>query len=135
MGASLFWVGFAAALANLMWKPYYGFFQPDWMKWGIPLIAFVLYPVYAFACHWASCRLPGLPMLWFCLCTGLLAANEHYIAWAFARLPEKVPLLAGMPLGPTMLFAFFEYQIYWAMTLWLAWILLKLSYLRKDRSK
>jgi hypothetical protein len=73
-------------------------------------------------------------MLWFCLFTGLLAANEHYIAWTFARLPEKVPMLEGTPLGPIMLFAFFEYQVYWAIALWLAWLLIKLSQLRKETS-
>jgi hypothetical protein len=112
MGASLFWFGFAAILVNLAWGYYYRFFYSEWMKWGVGLIAFFLYSIYAFACHWLSCRLPGLPMLWFGLFTGLLAANEHYIAWTFARLPEKVPLVEGMPLLPTMLFAFFEYQVY-----------------------
>jgi hypothetical protein len=117
-------------LVNLAWAYYYRFFYPAWMKWGTALIAFVLYSVYAFACHWLACHMPGRPMLWFCLFTGLLAANEHYIAWNFARLPEKVPMLAGMPLIPTMIFAFFEYQVYWATALWIAWILLKLSALR-----
>lgn len=73
-------------------------------------------------------------MIWFCLLTGLLAANEHYIAWSFARLPEKVPMLAGIPLIPIMLFAFFEYQVYWAGALWLAWTLLKLLQIRKKIS-
>jgi len=53
-------------------------------------------------------------MLWFCLFTGLLAANEQYVVRTFARLPKKVPVLAGMPLIPAMLFAFFEYQVYGA---------------------
>lgn len=134
MGAALFWLGFAATLVNLAWGYYYRFFYPEWMKWGIAFIAFFLYSVYAFACHWLACRLPGRPMLWFCLFTGLLAANEHYIAWTFARLPEKVPMLEGTPLGPIMLFAFFEYQVYWAIALWLAWLLIKLSQLRKETS-
>ena len=132
MGASLFWLGFTAALVNLIWESYYHWFYPQWMNWGAALVAAVLYSIYAFACHWASCRLPGLPMLWFCLFTGLLAANEHYVAWTFARLPEKVPMLAGMHRAPTMLFAFFEYQVYWAIALWLSWILLILSQFRKE---
>jgi hypothetical protein len=131
MGASLFWLGFTTVLVNLAWGYYYRFFYPAWMRWGTALIACALYSAYAFACHWFSGRLRGHPMLWFCLFTGLLAANEHYIAWNFARLPEKVPILEGMPLVPTMLFAFFEYQVYWASALWLAWILIKLSDLRK----
>ena len=132
MGASLFWLAFATVLVNLAWGYYYRFFYPPWMKWGAALIAFALYSTYAFACHWLSCRMPGLPMLWFCLFTGLLAANEHLIAWNLARLPEKVPMLARTPLLPIMLFAFFEYQVYWAIALWLGWLLLKLSQVRKD---
>jgi len=127
MGTSLFWLGFTTILVNLAWEYYYRYFYAAWMKWGTALIAFALYSLYAFACHWCSCRLRGHPLLWFCLFTGLLAANEHYIAWNFASLPEKVPMLKGMPLIPTMIFAFFEYQVYWASALWLAWMLLKLS--------
>jgi hypothetical protein len=131
MGASLFWLGFTTVLVNLAWTYYYRFFYPPWMRWGAALIAFALYPSYALVCHWLACRLPGHSILWFCLFTGFLAANEHYIAWNFARLPEKVPMLREMPLLPTMLFAFFEYQIYWAIALWLAWMLIKLSQTRK----
>lgn len=134
MGASLFWLGFTSILVNLAWGYYYRWFYPHWMKWGAALIAFVIYSTFALACHWLSCRLPGHPMIWFCLLTGLLAANEHYIAWSFARLPEKVPMLAGIPLIPIMLFAFFEYQVYWAGALWLAWTLLKLLQIRKKIS-
>ena len=131
MGASLFWLGFTAILVNLAWSYYYRLFYPQWMKWGAALVAFALYPIYAFACQWLSCRLPGHPLLWFCFFTGLLAANEHFIAWNFARLPEKVPFLQEMPLLPIMVFAFFEYQVYWAIALWLAWFLIKLSQVRK----
>lgn len=134
MGASLLWLGFAAALVNLAWGYYYRFFYPAWMKWGTALIALALYSVYAFACHWLSCQMPGHPMLWFCLFTGLLATNEHFIAWNFAHLPERVPMLEGMDLLPIMLFAFFEYQVYWATALWLAWMLLKLSDIRRKLS-
>lgn len=132
MGASIFWLAFTAILVNLAWGYYYRFFYPEWMRWGTALIAFSLYPIYAFACHWLSCRLPGQPMPWFCLFTGLLAANEHYIAWTFARLPQNVPMLAGMQLVPTMIFAFFEYQVYWALALWVGWVLLKLSAIRRE---
>lgn len=134
MGASLFWLGFAGALVNLTWSYYYRFFYPEWMKWGAALVAAILYSIYAYVCHWAACRLPGPPMLWFCLFTGLLGANEHCIAWNLVRLPEKVPMLAGMPLVPAMLFAFFEYQVYWAIALWLSWMLIKLLHLQKDVS-
>lgn len=135
MGASLFWPGFAATLVHLMWTSYYCFFYPNWMRWGIVFTAFFLYSIYAFACHWLSCRLPGQPLLWFCLLSGLLAANEHWIAWNFARLPEKVPMLQEMPLLPIMFFAFFEYEVYWAVALWFAWMLLKLTRMRHNKTQ
>lgn len=103
MGASLFWFAFTTVLVHLAWTDYYRFFYPKWMQWGAALVAAAIYSVYAFGCHWLSCHLPGLPMLWFCLFTGLLAANEHLIARRFARLPEKVPMLKEMPLGSTIL--------------------------------
>ena len=131
MGTSLFWLGFTTVLVNLAWSYYYRYFYPAWMRWGVALIVLVLYSVYGFACHWIACRLPGHPMLWFCIFTGLLAANEHLIAWNFAHLPEKVPMLAGMPLIPIMIFAFFEYQVYWAGALWLGWVMLKIPQIRK----
>jgi len=131
MGTSLFWFGFTMILVNWAWNFYYQYFYPEWMRWGTAFIACGIYCIYAFGCHWLACRLPGKPILWFILFTGLLAANEHFIAWDFFHLPEKIPMLAGMPLIPTMIFAFFEYQVYWAGAIWLAWILLRITRWRK----
>lgn len=130
MGASLFWPAFALVLTQVAWRGYYAFFYPAWMKWGTALIALVVYTVYALGMHWLASRLPGHPLIWFCLLAGVAAAGEHVAAWSLADLPNRVPFLRGTPLGWAMLFAFFEYQVYWAAALWLAWLLLRLAALR-----
>jgi len=64
------------------------------------------------------------------LFAGLLAALEHLAAFYLVDLLNQVPYLRGTRPGPVLLFAFFEYQVYWAAALWLAWLLLKLAALR-----
>ena len=130
MGASLFWPAFTLVMLQTAWHGYYAFFYPAWMKWGAALIALIVYTVYAFGMHWVASHLPGHPLVWFCLLAGVLAAGEHVAAWDLVDLPNRVPFLRGTPLGAAMVFAFFEYQVYWAAALWLAWLLLRLAALR-----
>ena len=132
MGASLFWPAFAFTLVQMTWRGYYEFFYPAWMKWGAAALALLIYPTYAFGAHWLAVRLPGYPLLWFCLMVGALAAGEHVLAWIFVDLPNRVPYLRGAPLPAVMLFAFFEYQVYWGVVLWLGWTL---TYIARWRHK
>jgi hypothetical protein len=127
MGASIFWLGFSLLITRVAWSGYYRYFYPAWMSWGVLLLAVIVFPGLAFAFHWLACRLPGHPLGWFCLFAGLEAVLEHAIAWAGLDLPARVPLLAGASLGPILVFAFFEYQIYWAVALWIAWWLTRLK--------
>ena len=130
MGASLFWPAFALVLLQTAWHGYYQFFYPPWMKWGAAVIALAVYSVDAFGVHWLASRLPGQPLAWFCLLVGILAAFEHLMAWVVVDLPNRVPSLRGTPLGVAMAFAFFEYQVYWAVALWLGWLLTRMAALR-----
>ncbi len=132
MGASLFWPAFAFTLVQMTWQGYYQFFYPPWMKWGAALAAFLIYPAYAYGAHWLAVRLPGQPLLWFCLLVGVLAAGEHVLAWVVVDLPNRVPYLRGAPLPVVMLFAFFEYQVYWGGALWLG---RALTYITRWRKK
>jgi hypothetical protein len=134
MGASLFWPAFAVCMLQLAWAGYYQFFYPAWMKWGVVIISFVVYPAYAGAAHWLVVRLPGHPLPWFCLAAGLLAAAEHVLAWGLVDLPNRVPYLRGAPLPAVMLFAFFEYQVYWGAALWLGWALIQVAHWRVPRA-
>jgi hypothetical protein len=135
MGASIFWLGFTFAIEQVFWAGYYRFFYPEWMKWGILAIAFVVFPTKAFAFHWLACQLPKHPLIWFCLLAGFEGVAEHIVAWYGTGLPEKVPYLTGLPLFPVIVFAFFEYLAYWAIALWLAWLLAAFSTSRKIWSR
>jgi hypothetical protein len=135
MGASLFWLGFSFALEQVFWVGYYRYFYPEWMKWGILAVAFLVFPLLAFAFHWLACQLPKHPLIWFCLFAGSEAVIEHIVAWYGTGLPEKVPYLTGLPLFPIIVFAFFEYLVYWAIALWLAWLLTRVSIYRKIHSR
>ncbi len=130
MGASLFWLGFTFVFVQAFWAGYYQFFYPGWMKWGILAVAFIVFPALAFVFHWLACRLPAHPLIWFCLLAGLEAVVEHVVAWYATDLPAKVPYLTSLPLFPVLVFAFFEYQVYWAVALWLAWALTRLALAR-----
>jgi hypothetical protein len=134
MGAAIFWLGFAALLTRLTWTGYYQFFYPAWMKWGLLAIALIVFPGLAFAFHWLACRLPGPALAWFCLFAGLESVGEHTIAWYTADLPTRVPMLADAPLIPILVFAFFEYIVYWAIALWIAWLLTRVKFYKKSSS-
>ncbi len=127
MGASLFWPAFALVLVQTTWHGYYQFFYPPWMKWGVAIVALAVYSAYASGSHWLASRLPGHPLPWFCLVVGGLAIMEHLVAWYIVDLPGRVPQLHDTPFSAVLLFSFFEYQVYWAVTLWLGWLLLRVS--------
>jgi hypothetical protein len=135
LGASLFWLGFTILLEQVFWSGYYRYFYPEWMKWGIIAVALVIFPMLAFIFHWLACLLPKHPLIWFCLFAGFEAVIEHIVAWYGTGLPEKVPYLAGLPLFPVIVFAFFEYLAYWAIALWLAWLLTRISIVGQIHSK
>ena len=132
IGASIFWLGFALLLTRIAWAGYYQYFYPAWMQWGILPAAALVFSALAFAFHWLACRLPGHPLAWFCLFAGLQSVAEHAIAWYGAGLPARVPMLAGAPPFPIFVFAFFEYQVYWAVALWIAWLLTRVKFNRKS---
>jgi len=127
MGASLFWLGFTFVFEQVFWAGYYHFFYPDWMKWYILAISFIVFPIMAFTFHWLACRLPKHPLLWFSLLAGFESVIEHVIAWYGTGLPDRVPYLTGLSLLPILVFAFFEYLAYWVIALWLAWLLTRLA--------
>jgi hypothetical protein len=131
MAASIFWPAFAVLLTQTLWDVYYGLFYPGWMRWATPIIIFAVFPPIAFACHYLASRLPGHPLLWFCLLVGVSAALEH--GWGFygAHILERVPYFQSAPAGWMLVFSFFEYQVYWAVALWLAWGLIELEQLRR----
>ena len=122
LAAALFWGALATALVLSMWDSYYTFFAQDWQRLLAPLSA-ILYAGIALLLWWLTRRLPGPPALVFVILGGLESLIEHSLAIWGMGLFERVPMLAGVEPAPVLAFAFFEYVIYWGLTLVLAGLL------------
>ncbi len=122
LATALFWGVLATVLVLSMWDSYYTFFAQDWQRLLAPLWA-ILYAGIALLLWWLTRRLPGPPALIFVILGGLESLVEHSFAKWRAGLVERVPMLAGVEPAPVLVFAFFEYVIYWGLTLVLARLL------------
>ncbi len=117
--AALTWGTFAVGLYALLWERYYAYFLGTSMRWT-GVLAFVLYPAYAWLLWWLATHLPGHPVVTFVLLGGLEAVPEHLVAIYGAGILDKVPQLQDVGVGPTLAFAFFEYVLYWSVVLLVA---------------
>jgi hypothetical protein len=79
----------------------------------------VVYPLAALLFRWIALRLPGNPVLWFCLLGGLESIAEHAVAIYRLNI-LRIPILRGSTAAAIFLFAFFEYVVYWGAALWLS---------------
>ncbi len=122
LAAALFWGVLATSLVLTMWDTYHTFFAPDWQRPLAPLSA-ILYAGIALLLWRLARRLPGPPALAFLFLGGVESLIEHSLAIWGAGLFEKVPMLAGVTPEPVLVFAFFEYVIYWGLILILARLL------------
>ncbi len=122
--AALFWGIFATILRWSFWESYYRYFAPDWTLWAAPLAA-LFYAAVALVLAWLAARLPGNPGLNFCLLGGLESVPEHLWGIYGAGI-LRVPILQGINPSLLLVFAFFEYVLYWSVVLviahWLRWI-------------
>jgi hypothetical protein len=132
VAAAIFWGMLAIALTASMWNSYYTHFAPDWQRRLAPLSA-ILYAGLALLLWWLARRSTKSPALVFLMLGGLESLVEHGAAIWGGGLLTKVPMLAGVTAAPMLVFAFFEYVLYWGLTLLLARLLARpLSALRKS---
>ncbi len=116
------WGIFAVALLELFWDLYYRFIFPDVMRW----LAFsdaLIYAGIGLGMWWLSCRVPGNPVANFCFLGGIDSVLEHVWGIYGLGILDKVPLLQGAAPLPVLVFAFFEYILYWGIVLAIATML------------
>lgn len=119
LAAALFWGALAALMIAYAWSFYYRLFVPPWYRFAAPLGALGLYAALGIFFRWAALRLPGNPVVWFCLLGGLESIPEHAIGiYRFEIL--ALPILQGSSAASIFIFAFFEYMFYWGLVLGLA---------------
>lgn len=117
--AAVFWGVFALGLVWIFWDSYYRYFYPAWFRGGIPLIAPLFYGLLAVAFHKLALRLPGNPVVSFCLLGGIESLLEHAIGIYRLGILD-VPMLQGSSPLSILLFAFPEYIFYWCIVIGLA---------------
>jgi hypothetical protein len=118
VASAIFWGILAALLVSFTWKNYYSLFAPRWHRLAAPLGAVVFYSTFALLFRWVSLRLPGNPILYFCLLGGLESVPEHAVAiYRFHIL--DIPILRGSTPASIFIFAFFEYMLFWGIALML----------------
>jgi len=134
IGAAVFWGALAALLIGYGWALYYAHFVPVWYRLAGPLGAIVLYPVLALLIRWVSLRLPGNPTVVFCLLGGLEAIPEHAVGIYRFRILE-IPVLQGLSPASVFVFSYFEYVVYWGVTLMLAAVAGRLARRAQSRTR
>jgi hypothetical protein len=113
--AAVFWGCFAFVLYRVFWETYYRYFSSSWLyNGGSLLLGILLVVVLAFLFHWTACRLPGNPLIGFCLLCGLESLLEHLWVIYSLRILD-IHLLQGINPTSILAFSFPEYIFYWCI--------------------
>ena len=120
--AAVSWSIFGFFLVWVFWGTYYQFFFPGWFRYGgILIFVPVLYGLFALAFYWLALRVPGNPILIFCLLAGLEAVLEHL--WGIYGLKIlEIPFLKGVSMASILAFSFPEYIFYWCIIIGIAFL-------------
>lgn len=118
--AALIWSLFGVVLVRVFWDSYYRYFYPAGLRsGGILLFVPLAYGLLALIYHALAIRLPGNPILVFCLLGGFGSILEH--VWGFNGLGVlEVPMLQEASPISILVFAFPEYILYWCVVIGLA---------------
>jgi hypothetical protein len=97
-------------------------FKPGWLHWWNPIPAAAFYALVGLLPWWLAGLMRWNPAALFCVLGGLWSIPEHLVGiYRFNIL--DIPILEGVSATDILIFAFFEYLIYWALVLGLAVVL------------
>jgi len=115
--AAILWSIFGVVLGFTFWDSYYQYFFPAWFRYGgFLLLVPVSFALFALVFHWLALRLPGIPVVTFCLLAGLESVLEHLWGIYGLRILE-VPMLENASPISVLVFSFPEYIFYWCVIL------------------
>ena len=137
--AAIFWSVFGLVLVQVFWDAYYRYFYPAaFRSGGILLFVPLVFGLLALIFHVLAFRLPGNPIVVFCLLAGFESLLEHVWGFYGFRILEVPMLQAASPLS-ILFFSFPEYIFYWCLVISLAALFQNgwrwLVKLRHDRKK
>jgi FtsH-binding integral membrane protein len=118
----IFWCAIWGLMSLVYWEAVYHYVFPAWARWLIPPVYGCLFAGVALLFWSLSFRIPGRPVLNFCVLGGLWGTVTHI--WGISRgLLEKPPMLQGTsPIAATIM-PFFEFVFYWCTILTIALLL------------
>ena len=116
----IFWLLLLLTLMSwLFWEPVYHYVFPAWARWFIPPVYGLLFAATGYLFWWLASRLPGNPIVYWCLLGGLWGMITH--SWAIYRgILDKVPMLQGASPIATVVLPIFEFAFYYCVILSLA---------------
>jgi len=117
--AALVWWGIWSWAIGNFWETVYVYVFPAWSQTWNPRIALVAGGLVALGLWALALRIKGKPVLTFLFLGGALGSLTHL--WAVYRgVVTRPPMLQGASPLAAVIFAFFEYVLYWCLILTLA---------------
>jgi hypothetical protein len=111
---ALYWFGLWLWVVTDFWESVYRYVFSSWSRWYLPPAQALLAGAVAALAGRLAPRLPGPPVLGYCLLGGVWGVVTHIKA-VFSGIVEKPPLLQGThPVGAIVI-AFFEFTFYWCL--------------------
>jgi len=123
--SGIFWFIIWILMSTFYWEPVYHYVFPAWARWLVPPVYGLLFALVALLFWWLSLRLPGRPVLNFCILGGLWGTATHL--WGISRgLIDKPPMLQGVSPVAVAVMPIFEFIFYWSVILTLSSLLYRL---------
>ncbi len=113
---AIFWICLWTWALVTFWDPIYQYVFPAWAHWFIAP-AFGLLDTGICLLFWRlALSLRGNPVVYFCLLGGAWGMASHLIAVAIG-IVTKPPILQGASPAAAIIFAIFEFMLYWCIIL------------------
>ena len=120
VSAAVFWSAFSLILVRIFWDSYYEYLYPPWFgAGGILVFVPLLYGLFAFSFHWLALRLPGHPLISFCILCGIESVLEH-VGGIYGMNITQLPVLQEASPASILAFSFPEYILYWCIVIAIA---------------
>ena len=105
------------------WDWFYKYIFPPWARYLLPPLFGIGYTLLAAGMVWLSLKLPGSPVITWCLLGGLEGLLSHIYAIYGLGAASKPPVMQGTDPLATLIFAIFEKAFYWSLLLLTSWLL------------
>jgi hypothetical protein len=125
LATAAFWMSYGLLLFALAWESYYAKFLPNPAERSLArsLLELLIYQPLGLILWWLALRLPGNPVVNFCLLGGLQSVPEHLWGIYGLGMLDQVPFLQEASPASVLAFAVPEYVLYWGSVLSLALLL------------